>query len=91
MVGGNGMFYPILGFASVMAFVYMSFGDMKVKISLNNGGTKMEFVERNGSTSWSKEDPSTSMAGTPTGSWTLPCTTTSMVDRHPRHPSSPEK
>lgn len=47
MAGGNGLFYPILGFASCMAFIYMLFGDVKVNLRPNKGPT-MEFVERNG-------------------------------------------
>ncbi|KAF7805935.1 mannan endo-1,4-beta-mannosidase 2-like [Senna tora] len=29
MVAGNGLFYPILGFASCVLFIYMSFGDLR--------------------------------------------------------------
>lgn len=47
MVAGNGLFYPILGFASCMAFIYLSFGDVKVNLSLGKG-PEMDFVERNG-------------------------------------------
>ncbi|XP_057953814.1 mannan endo-1,4-beta-mannosidase 2 [Malania oleifera] len=45
MVGGNGMFYPILGFASCFAFIYMSFGDLRISFSRE---PNLAFVERNG-------------------------------------------
>ncbi|KAL8512056.1 hypothetical protein ACS0TY_018496 [Phlomoides rotata] len=45
MFGGNGVFYPIVGFASCVAFIYLSFGDLWTNI---NGDTKLSFVERNG-------------------------------------------
>ncbi|KAL6329915.1 hypothetical protein AAG906_039830 [Vitis piasezkii] len=45
MMAGNGLFYPIIGFASVFAFIYMSFGDLKINLSEE---TKMSFVGRNG-------------------------------------------
>ena len=45
MMAGNGLFYPIIGFASVFAFIYMSFGDLKINLSQE---TKMSFVGRNG-------------------------------------------
>ncbi|CAK9314764.1 unnamed protein product [Citrullus colocynthis] len=44
-MAGNGLFYPILGFASCLAFIYISFGDWRI------GETKVpivDFVERNG-------------------------------------------
>lgn len=45
-MAGNGLFYPILGFASCLAFIYLSFGDLRI------GDTKVipivDFVERNG-------------------------------------------
>lgn len=47
MVGGNGLFFPILGFASIIAFIYLSFGDLlsvRYKNEIN-----LSFVERNGS------------------------------------------
>ncbi|OMO67213.1 Glycoside hydrolase, family 5 [Corchorus olitorius] len=47
MVGGNGLLYPILGFASCVAFIYMSFGDLK--LSSFPKEPKLSFVERNGS------------------------------------------
>ncbi|KAL3509357.1 hypothetical protein ACH5RR_028758 [Cinchona calisaya] len=45
MVAGNGLLYPILGFASCIAFIYLSFGDLWVNL---NQETKLSFVERNG-------------------------------------------
>ncbi|XP_022870445.1 mannan endo-1,4-beta-mannosidase 2-like isoform X1 [Olea europaea var. sylvestris] len=45
MQGGNGLFYPIIGFASCFAFVYMSFGDLWISY---DGETTLSFVERNG-------------------------------------------
>lgn len=45
MFGGNGVLYPIVGFASCVAFVYLSFGDLWINI---HGDTKLSFVERNG-------------------------------------------
>lgn len=41
------MLYPILGFASCVAFIYMSFGDLK--LSSLPKGLSLSFVERNGS------------------------------------------
>ncbi|XVF01999.1 hypothetical protein REPUB_Repub04eG0138500 [Reevesia pubescens] len=46
MVAGNGLLYPILGFASCVAFIYMSFGDLK--LSSLPKEPKLSFVERNG-------------------------------------------
>ncbi|TYI46013.1 hypothetical protein E1A91_D13G076900v1 [Gossypium mustelinum] len=46
-MGGNGVLYPILGFASCVAFIYMSFGDLK--LSSLPKGLSLSFVERNGS------------------------------------------
>ncbi|KAK8655277.1 hypothetical protein V6N13_107865 [Hibiscus sabdariffa] len=46
MVSGNGMLYPILGFASCVAFIYMSFGDLKLSSFPKERG--LSFVERNG-------------------------------------------
>ncbi|XP_022726755.1 mannan endo-1,4-beta-mannosidase 2-like isoform X2 [Durio zibethinus] len=46
MVGGNGLLYPILGFASCVAFIYMSFGDLK--FSSFPEEPRISFVERNG-------------------------------------------
>ncbi|XP_022764073.1 mannan endo-1,4-beta-mannosidase 5-like isoform X3 [Durio zibethinus] len=46
MVAGNGLLYPILGFASCVAFIYMSFGDLK--LSSFPKEPKLSFVERNG-------------------------------------------
>ncbi|KAE8703418.1 Mannan endo-1,4-beta-mannosidase 2 [Hibiscus syriacus] len=45
-MAGNGMLYPILGFASCMAFIYMSFGDLKLSRFPRERG--LSFVERNG-------------------------------------------
>ncbi|KAG2712426.1 hypothetical protein I3760_04G125100 [Carya illinoinensis] len=45
MVAGNGLFYPILGFASCVAFMYMSFGDFLLNYHQE---PKFDFVERNG-------------------------------------------
>lgn len=45
MVAGNGLLYPILGFASCVAFIYMSFGDLSPTY---HQGPKLGFVERNG-------------------------------------------
>ncbi|XWS54176.1 hypothetical protein CRYUN_Cryun10bG0067300 [Craigia yunnanensis] len=45
MVAGNGMLYPILGFASCVAFIYMSFGDLK--LSSFPKEPRLSFVERN--------------------------------------------
>ncbi|XP_028807821.1 mannan endo-1,4-beta-mannosidase 2 [Neltuma alba] len=45
MVAGNGLFYPILGFASCVVFIYMSFGDLRP--SLREEPT-LSFVKRNG-------------------------------------------
>ncbi|KAG6404882.1 hypothetical protein SASPL_132459 [Salvia splendens] len=45
MFGGNGMLYPIVAFASCVAFIYLSFGDLWINI---HGDGKWSFVERNG-------------------------------------------
>ncbi|XP_002517909.2 mannan endo-1,4-beta-mannosidase 2 [Ricinus communis] len=45
MVAANGLFYPILGFASCVAFLYMSFGDFKLSY---HQGPELAFVTRNG-------------------------------------------
>ncbi|KAA8526376.1 hypothetical protein F0562_008421 [Nyssa sinensis] len=45
MLAGNGLFYPIIGFASCVAFIYMSFGDLWVNYQKE---PKLGFVERNG-------------------------------------------
>lgn len=45
MVGGNGLLYPFLGFASCIVFIYMSFGDLWVSY---NSQTRLSFVVRNG-------------------------------------------
>lgn len=45
MVAGNGLFYPIFGFASLVLFIYMSFGDVRFGFE---EGPELGFVERNG-------------------------------------------
>ncbi|KAJ7981469.1 Mannan endo-1,4-beta-mannosidase [Quillaja saponaria] len=45
MAAGNGLFLPILGFASCVAFIYMSFGDLWMTYDEE---PKLGFVERNG-------------------------------------------
>lgn len=45
MVAGNGLLYPILGFASFVAFIYMSFGDLMLNYHKQ---PSFGFVERNG-------------------------------------------
>ncbi|XP_042007390.1 mannan endo-1,4-beta-mannosidase 2-like [Salvia splendens] len=45
MFGGNGVLYPIVAFASCVAFIYLSFGDLWINI---HGDGKWSFVERNG-------------------------------------------
>ncbi|KAK4368567.1 hypothetical protein RND71_012359 [Anisodus tanguticus] len=45
MLSGNGLFYPIIGFASFIAFLYLSFGDLWVNYSKE---INLSFVERNG-------------------------------------------
>ncbi|KAL3647099.1 Mannan endo-1,4-beta-mannosidase 2 [Castilleja foliolosa] len=42
---GNGVLYPIVGFASCVAFVYLSFGDLWINI---HSDVRLSFVERNG-------------------------------------------
>ncbi|XP_077251051.1 mannan endo-1,4-beta-mannosidase 2-like isoform X1 [Tasmannia lanceolata] len=44
MMAGNGLLYPVLGFASCVAFIYMSFGNLRFHFE----EPKMGFVERNG-------------------------------------------
>ncbi|KAG6416904.1 hypothetical protein SASPL_124345 [Salvia splendens] len=44
--GGNGVLYPIVGFVSCVAFIYLSFGDLWMNIHVDT--TKLSFVERNG-------------------------------------------
>ena len=44
-MAGNGLFYPILGLACCLAFIYISFGDWKLG---DTKAPKMGFVERNG-------------------------------------------
>ncbi|KAG9149908.1 hypothetical protein Leryth_009986 [Lithospermum erythrorhizon] len=43
----NGLFYPIIGFASCVVFLYMSFGDVFTS-SVNKEIVNLSFVERNG-------------------------------------------
>jgi len=45
MFAGNGLFYPILGFASFVVFIYMSFGGLRFSFE---EGREMGFVMRNG-------------------------------------------
>lgn len=45
MVSGNGLLYPILGFASCVAFIYMSFGNLAVHYPRE---PELPFVTRNG-------------------------------------------
>nr|DAD22891.1 TPA_asm: hypothetical protein HUJ06_024354 [Nelumbo nucifera] len=45
MVAGNGFLYPLLGFASCVAFIYMSLGDLRLNYYEE---PKVAFVERNG-------------------------------------------
>ncbi|XP_058101029.1 mannan endo-1,4-beta-mannosidase 2-like [Magnolia sinica] len=44
MVAGNGLLFPVLGFASCIAFIYMSVGDLRFHFQQPKYG----FVERNG-------------------------------------------
>uniref|UniRef100_A0A7N1A3E8 mannan endo-1,4-beta-mannosidase n=1 Tax=Kalanchoe fedtschenkoi TaxID=63787 RepID=A0A7N1A3E8_KALFE len=45
MVAANGLFYTIVGFASCVAFIYMSFGDWSITFRKQ---PELGFVERNG-------------------------------------------
>nr|DAD20943.1 TPA_asm: hypothetical protein HUJ06_022406 [Nelumbo nucifera] len=45
MVAGNGLLYPLLGFASCVVFIYISLGDLTL---YHFEEPKMAFVERNG-------------------------------------------
>jgi len=45
MVSGNGLFYPVVGFASIVLFIYMSFGDVRFGFEEE---AELAFVERNG-------------------------------------------
>lgn len=45
VVAGNGLFYPIIGFASCLAFIYMSFGDLRLNFREE---AQLAFVKRNG-------------------------------------------
>ncbi|KAF5950169.1 hypothetical protein HYC85_012162 [Camellia sinensis] len=45
MVSGNGLFYPIIGFASCFAFMYLSFGDLWPNYPRE---PQLSFVQRNG-------------------------------------------
>ncbi|XP_019451501.1 PREDICTED: mannan endo-1,4-beta-mannosidase 2-like [Lupinus angustifolius] len=45
MVAGNGLFYPTFGFASLIFFTYMSFGDIRFGFEEE---PELSFVERNG-------------------------------------------
>lgn len=46
MSGKNGMLYPLIGFASCLAFIYLSFGDFWAITIYKE--TNLSFVERNG-------------------------------------------
>lgn len=46
MIGSNGLFFPILGFASIIAFIFLSFGDL-LSVKYKNE-ISLSFVERNG-------------------------------------------
>jgi len=46
MLLGNGLLYPVIGLASCVAFIYMSFGDLDLDFSFLE--SKMSFVGRNG-------------------------------------------
>ncbi|XP_022869478.1 mannan endo-1,4-beta-mannosidase 2-like [Olea europaea var. sylvestris] len=45
MLGGNGMLYAVIGFASCLVFIYMSFGDLWIGF---HGRSTSSFVKRNG-------------------------------------------
>lgn len=45
MFAGNGLFYPILGFASFVVFIYMSFGGLRFSLEEEK---ELGFVMRNG-------------------------------------------
>lgn len=45
MSSGNGVFYPILGFASFLVFIYMSFEGLRFSF---DEGKELSFVKRNG-------------------------------------------
>lgn len=45
MVKRSGLFYPTIGFVSLVTFIYMCFGDLWVDVHKE---TKLNFVERNG-------------------------------------------
>ncbi|KAK4758996.1 hypothetical protein SAY87_020297 [Trapa incisa] len=47
MVATNGMMYPIIGFASCVAFIYVSFGDLNFGIDIYKPQKRMDFVKRN--------------------------------------------
>ncbi|XP_038981326.1 mannan endo-1,4-beta-mannosidase 2-like isoform X1 [Phoenix dactylifera] len=48
MLVSNGVFYPILGLASCVAFIYLSFGDLEFQFHFHFMEPKMSFVERKG-------------------------------------------
>ncbi|QHN95577.1 hypothetical protein HN51_043523 [Arachis hypogaea] len=48
MVSGNGVCFPILGFASFLLFFYMSFGSLRFSFLFEENGKPLSFVERNG-------------------------------------------
>lgn len=45
-MAGNGLFYPLFGFASIVLLIYMSFGDVKMGFEED---VELSFVERKGS------------------------------------------
>lgn len=49
MVLGKNLFYPVVGFALCVGFIYMSFGDLWSDIHhTHHADQKLSFVERNG-------------------------------------------
>ncbi|CAL9076614.1 mannan endo-1,4-beta-mannosidase 2 [Musa acuminata AAA Group] len=48
MLANNGALYPVLGLASCVALVYMSFGDLALDLSTHAREPEMSFVGRNG-------------------------------------------
>jgi len=48
MLLGNGLLYPVIGLASCVAFIYMSFGDLDLDLDFRFSEPKMSFVGRNG-------------------------------------------
>lgn len=46
VAAGNGLFYPIVGFASCLALIYLSFGDLRS--NFREEEHQLAFVKRNG-------------------------------------------